>query len=245
MSAKVKHGSRLTLDQERQPALSRRDDNSLFATTRLFLPGELLGSNFLSNSSKVGIDVHLDKSRTGGFRRSMLTDHLTTDSFTLTDRFPHNSPGGARVGGAIDPSVPWHGLGVRERPSYQTISAPMLIVASRCPTIWRVLRCAVTAVSIRSSVLSRVLPALSSSTLASPLGGPRRHRRISVKSPFGGRGRNLHSRVLQCRVTDATGLQSAKCSPDPIFLIAAYCRSHMRVIQLQLSSVKAHPQLVP
>jgi hypothetical protein len=35
----------------------------------------------------------------------MLTDHLTTDSFRLTDRFSHSSPGGARVGGAIDP---WH-----------------------------------------------------------------------------------------------------------------------------------------
>jgi hypothetical protein len=38
----------------------------------------------------------------------MLTDHLTTDSSRHTDRFSHSSPGGARVGGAIDP---WHRLG--------------------------------------------------------------------------------------------------------------------------------------
>jgi hypothetical protein len=53
----------------------------------------------------------------------MLTDHLTTDSSRHTDRFSHSSPGGARVGGAIDP---WHRLGESKMtviPEYQTVSA--------------------------------------------------------------------------------------------------------------------------
>jgi hypothetical protein len=125
----------------------------------------------------------------------MLTDHQTTDSFRLTDRFSHSSPGGAKVGGAIDP---WHGLGdiKNDRHTVERSQPGTFRRLTKHLDFQHATRREIRGTQWQSdfSRLTRFRRHSRHQHTLVPLRRLGDATTTRVKSPFAGHGRNLHSR---------------------------------------------------